>query len=113
MNTNELNVLWTNADPITAEHMVFLYVINAKKRNWFEEVRLIIWGQTATLVAENDKIKLLVKEALEAGVKVEACLACAKSLGVEETLRHLGITLAYMGQPLTEILKSKAHLLTI
>jgi len=44
MKNNELNVVWTNSDSVTAEHMVFLYTINAKKRKWFDEVRIIIWG---------------------------------------------------------------------
>jgi hypothetical protein len=113
MKKNELNVLWTNANPVTAEHMVFLYTINAKKRNWFDEVKIIIWGDTARLAAENEVIRSLIKTALSVGVIVEGCLACASALEVKEELEALGVTLAYMGQPLTEILKSEAYLLTI
>lgn len=113
MKKNELNVLWTNADPITSEHMVFLYAINAKKKKWFDEVRIIIWGQTAKLAVENEKISNLIKIAIAEGVVVDGCLACARALNVEDELKDLGVNLSYMGQPLTDILKSEAYLLTL
>jgi hypothetical protein len=47
------------------------------------------------------------------GVKVTACKACADSLGVTKSLRDQGIEVKYWGQGLTEILKSKANLLTV
>jgi hypothetical protein len=50
---NKLYILWTNDNFITAEKMVFMYGINAKKRDWWDEVTLIIWGATAKLVSEN------------------------------------------------------------
>jgi len=42
MSSDHLNILWTNADPITAEKMVFMYSINSLKRGWWKEVTLII-----------------------------------------------------------------------
>ena len=113
MKKNELNVLWTNSDSVTAEHMVFLYTINAKKRKWFDEVRIIIWGQSAKLAAENETIRNMIKEAISEGVVIDGCLACAKALGVEDQLKALGVNLIYMGEPLTEIIKRGAYLLTI
>jgi len=113
MKENKLNVLWTNADPVTSEHMVFLYAINAKKKKWFDEVRIIIWGQTSKLAVENENIRNLIKIAISEGVVVDGCLACARALGVEEELKDLGVNLSYMGQPLTDIIKSEAYLLTL
>jgi hypothetical protein len=113
MEKNELNVLWTNADPLTAEHMVLLYTINAKKREWFEEVNLIIWGATAALVIDNEKINKLVIEAMQVGVNVIGCIHCAKQLGKDVALTKMGIKLSPMGIPLTEIIKQKRNLLTI
>lgn len=113
MNNNELNVLWTNADPLTSEHMVLLYTINAQKRAWFEQVNLIIWGATAALTVNNAKIKALVKEAMEVGINVTGCIRCAKDLGVEDQLTEMGIELFSMGVPLTDLIKNKANLITI
>ncbi len=109
----KLSILWTNADPITADKMVFMYAINGKIRNWWDEIEIIIWGATAKLVVENNEIADRVKEAIDAGIKVSACRACAIELGVEDDLVALGIETKYWGEGLTEILKKDEKLLTI
>ena len=90
-DNKHLYVLWTNADPVSAELMVFMYCTNALLKNWWEKVTLIIWGAPAKLVSENPEMQKNVKKALDAGVKVSACKACAKQLGVLEDLENLGI----------------------
>jgi len=113
MNKNHLYVLWTNDNLITAEKMVFMYTINSLIYSWWERVTLIIWGATAKLVSEDENIQEKIKEALDAGVHITACKACADQLGVTETLEKLQIEVKYWGQPLTEVLKNNEHLLTI
>lgn len=108
-----LYVLWTNDNPITAEKMVFMYTVNSLIHGWWEKVTLIIWGAPAKLVSEDDNIQKLIKEALEAGVHITACKACADQLGVTETLEKLNIEVKYWGIPLTEILTSEEKLLAI
>jgi len=108
-----LYVLWTNDNPITAEKMVFMYTVNSLRRGWWEKVTLIIWGAPTKLVSEDDNIQKMVKGALEAGVHITACKACADQLGVTETLEKLNIEVKYWGIPLTEILKNGEKLLTI
>jgi len=58
-------------------------------------------------------IQKKITEALDAGVHVTACKACADQLGVTETLEKLQIEVKYWGLPLTELLKSNERLLTI
>jgi hypothetical protein len=111
--TLELYILWTNADPITAEKMVFMYALNSLKYGWWENVTLIIWGATAKLVAENEQMQQGIRTLLGAEVKVSACRACAEQLGVAETLGSLGVEVKYWGEGLTQVLRSKATLLTI
>ena len=108
-----LYVLWTNADAITAEKMVFMYTINSLIHGWWEKVTLIIWGAPAKLVSEDINMQKKVKEALDAGVHITACKACADQLGVTEALEKLKIEVKYWGAPLTEILASEERLLTI
>ena len=93
--------------------MVFMYAINALKHGWWGEVTLIVWGAPTKLVAEDAGIQAKIGQALEAGVHISACKACADQLGVTETLEKLGIEVKYRGQPLTEILKNNEPLLTI
>jgi hypothetical protein len=113
MEKTHLYILWTNDNPITAEKMVFMYAINSMRREWWQEVTLIIWGATTTLVAKNGDIQDKVQEALDAGVHLTACKACADQLGVTAQLEELGIALEYWGQPLTSLLKNNEQLLTI
>ena len=108
-----LYVLWTNDNLITAEKMVFMYTINSLLHGWWEKVTLIIWGAPARLVSEDGNIQEKIKEALDAGVHITACKACADQLGVTETLEKLNIEVKYWGVPLTEILTSEGRLLTI
>ena len=113
MNDKNLNILWTNADPVTARLMVFMYAENALSRGWWESVRIIVWGATARLVAENKEIQEKLLDMKSKGVQVDACIACARELGVEEELTELGLNLMPMGGDLTELIKSDAKLITI
>lgn len=113
MKKTSLYILWTNDNPITAEKMVFMYAINSLVHGWWENVTLIIWGATAQLVSENEHIQRLVQKALEAGVHITACKACAEQLGVSESLKKMNIEVKYWGQPLTEILQNDETLLTL
>jgi len=108
-----LYVLWTNDNLITAEKMVFMYTINSLIHGWWKKVTLIVWGATAKLVSENADIQEKIKAALEAGVHITACKACADQLGVSDDLEKLGIEVKYWGVPLTEILNDNEKLLTI
>ena len=108
-----LYVLWTNDNPITTEKMVFMYTVNSLLHGWWEKVTLIIWGAPAKLVGYDKNIQELIRKAMDAGVHVTACKACADQLGVTQTLEKLGIEVKYWGVPLTEILKNGEKLLTI
>jgi hypothetical protein len=90
-----------------------MYAVNSLIHGWWGKVTLIIWGSTAKLVCENKYIQEKVKEAVEAGVHVTACKACADQLGVTQTLENLKIEVKYWGAPLTEILVNNEKLLTI
>ncbi len=111
--SEKLNILWVNDNPTTADSMVFMYATNAKLNNWFDQIEIIIWGASAKLTSENERIQQRIKEAKEAGVIVKGCISCAKMFGVVEELKALEIELIPMGIPLTKILKEKEYLLTI
>jgi len=112
-NKSHLYVLWTTDNPITAEKMVFMYTINSLIHGWWEKVTLIIWGAPAKLVSEDVRIQKKIGEALDAGVHITACKACADQLGVTEVLEKLNIEVKYWGSPLTDILKREEALLTV
>ena len=108
-----LYILWTNDNIITTEKMVFMYAINAKRNGWWENVTLVVWGATAKLVAENERIQELIAEARENEVYVTACKACSDQLGVSEILEAHDIDVQYLGIPLTNVLKNDEKLITV
>lgn len=102
---DKLVVLWTSKDKEVAINMVFMYALNAKLRNWWEEITLIIWGPSSKLLSEDTDLQDYIIKMMEVGVKVVSCRACADNYGVTEKLENLNIEVKYMGEPLTEYLK--------
>ena len=64
---------------------------------------LIIWGAPAKLYTENTEIQEKIKGALDAGVHLTACKACADQLSVTETLEKMNVEVTYWGEPLLTI----------
>ncbi len=110
--SDKLVIVWTSDDPYTAERMVLMYAHASKSYGWFEEVTVIIWGPSAKMVAENIKIQEKLKTMQEDGVEIRACIVCANMYEVTEELKAMGFDVKGMGKPLTEYLKSGAHVLT-
>lgn len=109
----KLHILWTNADPETAQFMVMMYATNSMLRQWWDEVTVIIWGATARLAAENEDIRERIRIAQHAGVAFSACIACAEQLGAVDALKALGVEVIPWGQPLTKLIQSGAPLITV
>jgi len=110
--SDKLVVLWVSGDPDVAEKSCLMYTHAAKKYHWFEDVTLIIWGPSARLMVENSVIREKVLAMKGDGVVVEACIACSNMLEVTPELKALGVDVKGMGAPLTDYLKSGAHVLT-
>ncbi len=103
---NKLMVLWTSDDPMVAERVALMYTGVAKQFGLFEEVSVIIWGPSAKLVAENKDVQAELKDMMEKGVSLNACVTCADMYGVSDKLKALGINVDIMGAPLTNALKA-------
>lgn len=110
---NKLTILWTSGDPVTAEFMVFMYAENSLKRDWWEEVEIIVWGGSTKLVLENKAIQEKLLDLKTKGIKVGFCIACARELGVLDKLDQLGFETKSMGLPLTDAIKNNSNLITI
>ena len=110
--SDELIVLWTSGDREVALKMVFMYVYNAKRFKWWEDITLIVWGPSSKLTAEDKEIQSEIKKMIGEGVVIKACKACADLYGVSPKLAALGIEVKYMGQELTQYIKNGTHLIT-
>lgn len=109
---DRLVIVWSSADPEVARNMVFMYAGNAAANGWWDEVRLVVWGPSARLLAEDAGLNAEAAQLAEAGVELLACRACATRYGVSDELARLGIEVCYMGEPLSGMLKSGWKVLT-
>lgn len=111
-HAERLVVVWTSRDPDVAHRMCLMYTHAAKTRGWFDEVRLVVWGPSQQLFVADKDIRAKVKAMQEDGVIVEACIACAESFGLVETIRDFGVEVKGMGEPLSTFLKSGYNVIT-
>ena len=100
-----LVVIWSSADREVALHNTFMYTHNSKKKGWWKEVRLIVWGPSARLLVEDRELQNEINEMQADGVELLACRTCSDKLGVSEQLEALGIEVLYVGESLTRMLQ--------
>jgi hypothetical protein len=105
-------VVWSSGDKEVAKNMVFMYTLNSKRNNWWEEVRLVVWGPSSKLLSEDEELQEELEKMKEAGIILEACKACADRYEVSEKLEELGVEVRYMGVPLTEYVKQGKRVIT-
>jgi len=109
---NKLLIMYTTEEKEVFTKLVMPYALNSKRRGWWEEVNLLIWGPSNKLVASDEEVQDILKELKDAGVELTACLWCAEQYDLDEKLTELGVDVKYMGEPLTEMLKSGWKVLT-
>lgn len=109
----KLVVLWTSGDREVALKMVFMYTYNAKTREWWDDITLVVWGPSAKLLTEDKELQEYMARIMEAGVTVKACKGCSDQYGVSEKLEELGINVLYIGKELSDYLKEDRKMLTI
>lgn len=103
---DRLAVLWTSGDPEVAHRVCLMYTHAAQNNGWADDITLIVWGPSSRLLAADKDVQATVKQMMEDGVRVEACIACANSYGIADDIRALGIEVKPMGKPLTDMLNS-------
>lgn len=108
-----LHILWTNADPITSEHMVMMYARNAMINGWWDKVTVILWGATQKLYLENEAVRLKADIARQAGVVFTACISCAINVGLVEELEAACIETIRWGEKLSLLMQNGKHVLSI
>lgn len=110
---SKLNILWTTNNKDTVLNMLSMYVINSINKGWWGHINIILWGASVKLVAQDTQVQTEVLEMLQLGVTVEACKHCCEIFDVASTIEKLGITVKYMGEPLTGYLKSGEKVLSL
>lgn len=112
MEEKRLGIIWTSADTEVATHMVFMYTHNSKKRNWWQEVRLIVWGPSQKLLLENKELQERLQQMAADGVEIWACKGCSDEYGTSADLAELGLKVLYVGEPVSQMLQTGWKVLT-
>lgn len=74
---------------------------------------LLIWGSASQLTAQDQEVQAGLKTAIQNGVRAIACRKCAENLGVDESLKDLGVEVFYTGEFLTEWLQSAKPFMSV
>jgi hypothetical protein len=109
----KLNILWTTDNKDTVFNMLIMYATNSLSKGWWKKVNVIIWGASAKLVGNDTQVQTEIIEMINQGVQIEACKDCCDNFGVADKLIKLGINVRYMGEPLTDYIKSGEEILSI
>lgn len=110
---DKLNILWTTGDKATFLSMIAMYTSNALNNGWWDEINILIWGGSTKLALKDNEVQKTISELIEAGISVEACMACADLHEASQVLMDLGVNVRYTGMLLTDYIKSDVKLLTI
>ena len=105
-NARNLVIVWSSGDREVALNLVFMYARNSLLKEWWDRVRLIVWGPSDKLVAKDAEVREQYLSLAGEGVELWACKACADRYGLAEELESLGVHVLYTGQPLTRMLQS-------
>jgi hypothetical protein len=105
-------MILSSADTVVHDDLSFKYAYNALKQGWMDQVRVILWGPTEKIAAEDKDFIEQVKLLIDSGVEIYACKACSDNYGTSEKLEEIGIIVQYMGTFVTEMLKEGWYQLT-
>lgn len=111
-NTDKLVIVQTSGDRDLALKMVFMYTLNARLKNWWEDITFVIWGPSAYLISHDDELQEYLQNIKDEGVKLEACITCANMYRVAKDLLGMGVDVKAMGPVLTEYIKEGRKILT-
>lgn len=106
-------ILVSDADPRILTDVVFPYARNAIREHWMEEVVLILWGPIQRTVVSVLELKAEVMDLVETEkISVWACKQCSDDYKVSERLIELGVSVQFVGEKISSMLKEGWHQLT-
>lgn len=103
----KLTVLWKSDHPIDIDNLIFPYVMNSKKQQWFTEVTLLIWGASTKHIKETPSLHERIKNVIQNDISVYACKYCSDQVNATDILENIGVTVMYTGELLSDHLKDE------
>jgi len=98
-------VMLSSGDREVVLEVGLVYPLNAKTKGWMEEVKVIIFGPSEKVAANDGEVQARLKELQDTGVEVMACKWCADRMGITGKLEAAGISVVYVGSIISDLLK--------
>ena len=98
-------VLVSSPDREVALEVGLIYPLNAAKNGWMDEVKVIFFGPSEKVAADDAEVQGRIKELLDAGVEVLACKWCSDRMSITEKLEAVGVKVVYVGSIISDLLK--------
>jgi len=98
-------VILGSGDREVALEVGLVYPLNAAKKKWMDEVKVIIFGPSEKLAANDMEVQAKLKELQEVGIEIMACKWCADRMNVTAPLEKAGIKVVYVGSIISQLLK--------
>ena len=81
-----------------------MYARNAIKNSWLDDVKVVFFGPSEKLAAEDMEVSAKAKEIAAIGESI-ACKAISDKQGVSDNLAKLGIKIEYVGTIISNLIK--------
>jgi hypothetical protein len=98
-------VVVSSADKEVILEPGLLYPLNATKKKWLDEVKVIIFGPSEKVAAGDPEVQEKLKELQTAGVEIMACKWCADRWNITARLEEAGVKVVYVGSIMSQLLK--------
>jgi hypothetical protein len=109
---DKLVVIWSSGERDVALKMLFVYLRNAIEKKWWSHITLVVWGPSAKLLSEDGLVRNFMKKNMDLGVETLACRSCTDEYEITEELEGLGLKVEYIGDLITQYMKSDRKLIT-
>ncbi len=110
---DKLNILWTTTNKDNIFNVISMYSITSMKQGLWDKIRIIVWGGSVKLLAEDIQVQTVVNEMLNAGVDIVVCNTCSDRYDVTEKILSLGLKVEYMKESFTNLIKQDEKLLSL
>lgn len=95
ISSSDREVIWT----------ALLYARSAIAGDWVGSTKVIIWGPSSKVIAQDIELQDDVRQIIELGEKVYVCKACSDKYMASEKLEELGCDVIYVGAISSEFIK--------
>ncbi len=108
MTENLVVVISSGKEAVEKAKAGMMYTINAKRNGWMDDVKLVFFGPSEELIADehqDTEFKKLLQTAREVGLAPMACRSVSERSNITEKLELMGLDVEYIGSIISTYIK--------